>query len=137
MEGSEEKIKLDIDFNKNYEAEDNLEILKLKKENVHVFKLPPMSSSAGHVASDFVDLVFKGIMKMTLKGESMIIYFLNPNNTVYLVSLIDENVNRFVLDVTGSSRYFSIRAINEQGMASWYGVGKYIIEFKFYCLFSF
>jgi len=113
-----------IDFSKSYEENDSLEILKLKKENVHVFKLPPMSSSEGHVAVDFQDLVFKGVMKMALKGEHMIVYFLNPNNTIFIVSLIDENVDRFVIPVRDSSRYFSIKAMNETGLASWYGIGK-------------
>ncbi len=126
MENNVNKASLDIDFSKNFEEENDLEILKLKKENVHVFKLPPMSSSDGHVASDFVDLIFKGEMKMTLKGEHMIVYFLNPNNTIFLVSLIDEYVDRFVVPVRDSSRYFSIRAINDQGLASWYGVGNTI-----------
>ena len=124
MEDSQ-NINLNIDFSKSHEEEDSLEILKLKKENVHVFKIPPMSSSEGHVASDFVELVFKGVMKMTLKGEFMIIYFLNPNNTVFLVSIMDENVDRFVVPVRDSSRYFSVKAINDQGIANWYGIGNY------------
>jgi hypothetical protein len=122
---------LNIDFNKSQEVEDELEILKLKKENVHVFKLPPMSSSSGHTTTDFTDLVFKGAMKMTLKGQYMLIYFLNKDNSIYLVSIIDENVDRFVIPVKDSCRYFSIRAMNSLGQAAWYGIGikKYI---KFY-----
>ena len=120
---SNNKVSLGIDFSKSLEEENDLEILKLKKESVHVFKLPPMSSSEGHVASDFIDLIFKGEMKMTLKGDHMIVYFLNPNNTIFLVSLVDENVERIVIPVRDSSRYFSIKAINEQGLANWYGIG--------------
>ena len=77
MESNSEIINSGIDFSKAQEEDDALEILKLKKENVHVFKLPPMSSSEGHIASDFMELIFKGQMKMSLKGEHMIIYFLN------------------------------------------------------------
>jgi len=112
-----------IDFSKAQE-DDPLEILKLKKEHAHVFKLPPMSSSEGHVACDFVELIFKGSMKMTLKGEFMIIYFLNSDNSVFLVSFVDSNVERYVVPVRDSSRYFSIKCINDKGQASWYGVGK-------------
>lgn len=123
MEDSSEIINTGIDFSKTQADEDEaLEFLKLKKEHAHVFKLPPMSSSEGHVANDFVELIFKGTMKMTLKGEMMIIYFLNPNNTVFLVSLIDENVERFVIPVRDSVRYFSIKAINDKGQAGWYGL---------------
>lgn len=114
---------MEIDYTKNYELEDSLEILKLKKEHVHVFKLPPMSSADGHVASDFTELIFKGTMKMTQKGELMLIYFLNPNNTIFLVSMIDENVDRFIIPNRDTSRYFSIKAINESGIAAWYGIG--------------
>jgi hypothetical protein len=118
------KLNQNIDFSKSHEEDDDLEILKLKKEHAHVFKLPPMSSSEGHVASDFVDLIFKGTMKMTLKGEHMLIYFLNNDNTIFLVSVVDNNVDRYVVPVRDSSRYFSIKAINDKGQAAWYGIGK-------------
>ena len=113
-----------IDFSKSHEEDDALEILKLKKEHAHVFKLPPMSSSEGHVASDFVDLIFKGTMKMTLKGEHMLIYFLNSDNTIFLVSVVDNNVDRYVVPVRDSARDFSIKAMNDKGQAAWYGIGK-------------
>jgi hypothetical protein len=119
-----ENLNTNIDFNKSVEDDESLEILKLKKESVHVFKLPPMSSSEGHVACDFVELIFKGMMKMTLKGQNMMVYFLNPNNTIFLVSILDENVERFVIPVRDSSRYFSIKAFNDKGLPSWYGIGK-------------
>jgi hypothetical protein len=118
------KMNQNIDFSKSHEEDDALEILKLKKEHAHVFKLPPMSSSEGHVASDFVELIFKGTMKMTLKGEHMLIYFLNNDNTIFLVSVVDNNVDRYVVPVRDSSRYFSIKAINDKGQAAWYGIGK-------------
>jgi len=118
----ESEKKIDIDFTKSQE-DDSLEILKLKIENVHVFKLPPMSSSEGHVASDFIELIFKGVVKMTLKGQHMIIYFLNPNNSIFLVSIVDENTDRFIIPVRDSSRYFSIKAFNEKGVANWFGIG--------------
>ena len=66
-----------IDYNKDMEKEEEFEILKLKDPNVHVFELPPMSSAKGHVASEFQKLIFKGTMKMTVKGDYMFIYFLN------------------------------------------------------------
>ena len=113
---------LKIDFSGNQE-EDQLEILKLKQENVHVFKLSSMSSSEGYTTSDFVDLVFKGPMKMVVKGDHMIIYFLNPNSSIFLVSIMDENFEKFMLEVKDSVRYFAIKAINETGFPSWYGIG--------------
>jgi hypothetical protein len=114
---------MEIDYTKTYEQEDSLEILKLKKEHVHIFKLPPMSSAEGHVASDFTELIFKGTMKITQKGDFMIIYFLNPNNTIFLVSMVDENVERFIVPNKDTSRYFSVKAMNEMGVPAWYGVG--------------
>ena len=113
--------KFNIDYNKDMEKEEEFEILKLKDPNVHVFELPPMSSAKGHVASDFTKLIFKGMMKMTVKGEYMFIYFLSPDNTIFIVSIVDHNYEKFILP-TDSSRYFSIRAMNHQGVPNWYGL---------------
>ena len=83
-----------------------------------------MSSSEGYTTSDFVDLIFKGTMKMTVKGEYMIIYFLNPDNSIFLVSIMDQNIERFMLETKDSVRYFAIKAMNSTGFPSWYGIGK-------------
>ena len=113
--------KFNIDYNKDMEKEEEFEILKLRDPNVHVFELPPMSSAKGHLAADFNKLIFKGMMKMTVKGDYMFIYFLNPNNTIFIVSIVDYNYEKFILP-TDSSRYFSIRAMNPQGVPNWYGL---------------
>ena len=110
-----------IDYTKDMEKEEEFEILKLKDPNVHIFELPPMSTAKGHVASEFQKLIFKGTMKMTVKGDYMFIYFLNPNNTIFIVSIVDENYEKFILN-TDSSRYFSVRAMNNEGVPNWYGV---------------
>ena len=126
MESNNEKSdehfkKFNIDYNKDMEKEEEYEILKLRDPNVHVFELPPMSSAKGHLASEFTKLIFKGMMKMTVKGNYMFIYFLNPNNTIFIVSIVDYNYEKFILP-TDSSRYFSIRAMNPQGVPNWYGL---------------
>lgn len=110
-----------IDYTKDMEKEEELEILRHRDPNVHVFALPPMSTSKGHTATDFTNLVFKGMMKMTIKGEYMFIYFLNPDNTIFLVSIVDENYDKYILP-TDSSRYFSVRAMNAKGEPGWYGL---------------
>ena len=109
-----------IDYTKDMDKEEELEILKLRDPNVHVFSLPPMTAS-GHKATDFVNLIFKGTMKMTVKGEFMFIYFLNPNNTIFLVSIVNENYDKFIMP-TDSSRYFSIKAMNAEQKPAWYGL---------------
>ena len=110
-----------IDYTKDMEKEEEFEILKLKDPNVHVFELPPMSTAKGHVTSEFQKLIFKGTMKMTVKGDNMFIYFLNPNNTIFIVSIVNYNYEKYILP-TDSSRYFSIRALNPEGVANWYGL---------------
>ena len=135
-----------IDYTKDMEKEEEFEILKLKDPNVHVFELPPMSSAKGHVASEFQKLIFKGTMKMTVKGDYMFIYFLNPNNTIFIVSVVDYNYEKFILP-TDSSRYFSIRAMNPEGVANWHGLAfkqrnaafdfkKTLMDFKEHYLFE-
>lgn len=113
---------LNINFNRTEDVEEPLEILKLKKDDAHIFQLPPMTSSNGHVASDFQELIFRGRMKITIKGEFVLIYFLNENNSIFLVSIVDENIDRYVVKVRDSTRYFSIKAINEKGLPSWVGL---------------
>ena len=110
-----------IDYNKNMEKEDDIEILKLRDANLHVFELPPMTSSKGHTTSDFQKLIFKGMMKMTIKGKFMYIFFLNEDNSIFIVSIVDKNYEKYLLN-TDSSRYFSLRAMNPQGVPNWYGI---------------
>lgn len=109
------------------ESEDALEILKMTKDDAHIFKLPPMTSSEGHNVDDFQELIFKGKLKMTLKGEFMIIYLINPDNTVFLFSIVSENIDLSVTKAKGSSRYFTIKAINDKGIPSYVGLGMYTI----------
>ena len=35
---------------------------------------------------------------MTVKGQYMFIYFLNENNTIFIVSIVDANYERFILN---------------------------------------
>lgn len=106
------------------ENNENLEILKLTKDDAHVYKMPPMSSSEGHTTDEFKDLIFRGKMKIFIKGEFVIVYFLNENNTVFLVSFVDENIEKCVTRARDSTRYFSLRAMNNMGEAGIYGLGK-------------
>lgn len=112
----------EIDFS-NSQDDSPLEIQKLKKDNAHLFELPPMSSSEGHSHSDFDKLIFRGVMKMALKGEHMVIYFINEDNSVFLASLLDKNYEKFVTPAKDSSRYFTIKALNNKGEARWAGLG--------------
>jgi hypothetical protein len=121
MEGDDAHFKnFNVDYTKNMNDEDEFEILKHRDPNVHVFELPPMSVN-GHSATDFQKLIFKGQMKMTCKGEYMFIYFLNEDNTTFLVSIVNENYEKLIFN-TDSSRYFSIKAMNAEGKKDWYGL---------------
>ena len=114
-------------FGLNSSEDENLEILKLTKDDSHIYKMPPMSSSEGHTTDEFKDLIFRGKMKMFVKGPFVIIYFLNENNTVFLVSFVDENIEKYVTRARDSTRYFSLRAMNDKGEAGYYGLGNKII----------
>lgn len=102
--------------------ENNLEIMKLRKENAHVYKLPPMTSSKGHTVDDYTDLIFRGNMKITTKGDLCIVYFLNPDETVYLVSIINKDIDKYITQTQGSTRYFTLKAMSPQGEPGLYGV---------------
>ena len=74
--------------------EDQIEITKLQKENAHVYKLPPMTSSVGHTLEDFNDLVFKGNMKITTKGDLCLIYFIHEEtNSIHRIKPSGINSN--------------------------------------------
>lgn len=110
-----------IDYKKDMQKEEESEILKHRDPNVHVFALPAMTNAKGHSTTEFTNLIFKGMMKMTVKGEHMFIYFLNPDNTIFLVSIINIDYDKFIVP-TDSSRYFSVKAMNAEGVPNWYGL---------------
>lgn len=105
------------------EFESALEITKVKKDDAHVYRLPPMKTSEGHTTDDFKDLVFRGKMRMAVKDKFMLIYFYNADGTVYLVTIVDENIDKFVVKVSGSSRYFTLKVFNQEGKLDFYGLG--------------
>ena len=129
MESQRNSEKINFDINsllnssQNPEDEENLEILKLTKDDAHVYKIPPMSSSEGHTTDEFKELIFRGKMKMFIKGNFVIVYFLNENNSVFLVSIVDENIDNYITRARDSTRYFSFRAMNDKGEGGYYGLG--------------
>lgn len=108
-----------MDFN----IEDNLEITKLQLENSHVYKLPPMSSSEGHTLEDFKELIFKGKLKITVKGDYCLIYFIEEDNDkIFLIAVINYDINKIVTSVVGSTRYFTIKAMTIEKKLGIYGL---------------
>ncbi len=103
--------------------EEAIEITKLTKDNAHIYKLPPIMTSSGTTADDFTELVFRGDLKITIKGEMCIIYFINENEkTPYLISLINCDFEKIVQQVTGSTRYFTIKAMTLDKVQGIYGL---------------
>jgi len=110
------------------EFENALEITKVKKDDAHVYKLPPMKTSEGHTTEDFSNLIFRGKMRMAIKDKFMLIYFYNSDGSVFLVSIIDENIEKYVIKVNGSSRYFTLKVFNKEGKLDFYGLGKFYLK---------
>ena len=109
--------------NFNTNLDDPLEIFKLSKEDAHVYKLLPMSSSEGYTSEDFVELVFRGKMRVSVKGENLFVYFINKDNTVAYASMVNENIDQCVMRTRDSTRYFGMRAVNDKGMPCYIGLG--------------
>jgi hypothetical protein len=135
MENENQLPKFDINNimnqiqNQNKNGEDDiLEMLKLTKDDAHLYKIPPMSSSEGHTTDEFKELIFRGKMKMFFKGDFVIIYFLNANNTVFMVSFVQEDIDKFVTRARDSTRYFSLKGINEKGEGGYYGLGSFFFS---------
>ncbi len=102
--------------------DDTIEIMKLRKENAHVYKLPPMTSSQGHTTDDFKELIFRGDVKITTKGDLCICYFLNPDQSVFLISVIEKDIEKFIQPAVGSTRYYTLRAMTPTGESGIYGI---------------
>lgn len=103
-------------------ADDTIEIQKLRKENAHVYRMPPMTSSSGHTLDDYSELIFKGNMKITVKGDFCIVYFLNPDESIFLISIINQDIEKYVLQTHGSTRYFTIKAMTPDKVVGVYGL---------------
>ncbi len=129
--------KINISDKQTKEEDEAYEINKLKKDDAHVFKLPPMSSSRGHTTTDFQDenLIFRGKMLINQKGDNLIIAFINKDNTIFTAACLDENIDRHIVRATDSTRYFSLKVVMQDG-PKWVGVGKIYILILFY-LFTF
>jgi hypothetical protein len=110
-------------INMNPDIEDPLEIFKLSKDDAHLYKILPMSSSEGHTTTDFTDLIFRGKMKMTVKGDIAIIYFLNLNNTIAYVCIVPVDIDKCLSRCKDSVRYFVLRAMNDKGEPAYLGLG--------------
>ena len=106
--------------------DDTLEIFKISKEDAHVYKLLPMSSSEGYTSEDFVELVFRGKMRVSVKGENLYIYFINKDNSLAYASMVTENIDQCVMRTKDSTRYVGLRAVNDKGVPCYIGVGKNI-----------
>ena len=124
MENQTPKFDINNLLKTNQNGEDEvLEMLKLTKENAHLYKIPPMSSAEGHTTDEYKELIFRGKMKMFFKGDFVIIYFLNEDNSVFMVSFVQEDIDKFVTRAKDSTRYFSMKGINDKGEGGYYGLG--------------
>lgn len=102
--------------------ENNIEIFKLRKTNAHLYELPPLESLEGHSSDDFQTLVFRGDMKMTQKGDLLIVYFLNEDESVFAFCLIDTDINKHIIRARNSSRYFTLKIIDAEGTEKYLGL---------------
>jgi hypothetical protein len=114
-------------INLNPEFEDPLEIFKLSKDDAHLYKLLPMSTAEGHTTTDFDELIFRGKMKMTIKGELALVYFVNANNTLAYVCVVNQDIDKCVSRCRDSGRYFALRAMTDKGQPAYLGLGNYAI----------
>ncbi len=103
--------------------EEAIEITKLQKENAHIYKLPPLTTSAGYSYDDFKELIFKGNMKITVKGDICLVYFINENEELpFLISIIEWDFEKYVSQASGSTRYFTIKAMTMDKVQNVYGL---------------
>jgi hypothetical protein len=118
-------------INFNQELDETLEIFKLTKEDAHLYKNVPMATSEGYLTPDFLeeDLIFRGKLKISIKGEFALIYFINNNNTIAYVCLINEDIDKCVHRYKNSTRYFVLKVMNDKGIPMYVGLGISIINF--------
>eukprot|EP00619_Florenciella_sp_RCC1007_P004557 CAMPEP_0205913622 /NCGR_PEP_ID=MMETSP1325-20131115/6666_1 /ASSEMBLY_ACC=CAM_ASM_000708 /TAXON_ID=236786 /ORGANISM="Florenciella sp., Strain RCC1007" /LENGTH=117 /DNA_ID=CAMNT_0053280521 /DNA_START=70 /DNA_END=420 /DNA_ORIENTATION=+ len=79
---------------------------------VHVFQIPPRSSSGGHRANDWTREVWDGKLKIVQKGSNATVYLLDKHNGNEFAQapVVDGAVEKCV----DSSRYFVLRCVNQK-----------------------
>jgi len=78
---------------------------------VHVFKIPPRTTSGGHRASDWTQEVWEGKLTVIQKGSNCNIFLIDRNtNAEFARAPVNPGA---VEKCTDSSRYFVLRCVNQ------------------------
>mmetsp|Transcript_40791 Transcript_40791/g.75510 ORF Transcript_40791/g.75510 Transcript_40791/m.75510 type:complete len:529 (+) Transcript_40791:97-1683(+) len=78
---------------------------------VHVFKIPPRTTSGGHRATDWTEEVWEGKLSVIQKGAQCTIFLIDRNtNAEFARAPISEGAVERAVD---SSRYFVLRCVNQ------------------------
>jgi hypothetical protein len=95
----------------------------LQKQNIRMFKIPPMSNPAGHTFASWKENIWTGHVKVTAVGENCTVKFMNFDGTEYARAKIADNFKDSVQKVVDSSRGYAVRLTSEDGRSMWVGIG--------------
>lgn len=105
---------------------DSYESVLLVKNEVFVFKVPPMTTNRGYKAADWnlSDPQWTGRMRLVTKDKECVLKLEDKNSgQLFAKCPIDKYPGVAVEPVSDSSRYFVLRIQDDNGRAAFIGVG--------------
>ena len=96
------------------------EDVALRKEELFVYKVPPLTSATGHKAADWKEQVAVVNIEVVTKGKDYFVRLLRADNgKVFAVAPQRNGGPTAVEQTVDSSRYFCLRIENDQGASCW------------------
>lgn len=106
------------------------EFTLVQKQNVRMYKIPPMSNASGYLLGQWKELIWngrlefdKGSLKTITIGQVCTTKFLNADGTEFARAVIAENIADSVQKCVDSSRGYAIKLTAADGRAMWVGLG--------------
>mmetsp|Transcript_59714 Transcript_59714/g.134615 ORF Transcript_59714/g.134615 Transcript_59714/m.134615 type:complete len:362 (-) Transcript_59714:84-1169(-) len=98
------------------DQDDELEYTLLNKREVHVYQIPPASSSAGHKADDWKTPIWRGRCRIAGKGQDLSIKMIDSSSGKLFAqcTIPGGDFEKYVERVIDSSRYFVLKITNGQ-----------------------
>uniref|UniRef100_A0A1I7ZNI7 DUF1681 domain-containing protein n=1 Tax=Steinernema glaseri TaxID=37863 RepID=A0A1I7ZNI7_9BILA len=105
---------------------DDYERILLVKQEVFVYRIPPLNNTKGYRASDWgLDAPnWTGRMRLVSIGDKLELRLEDKNSgSLYAKAPIDKYPSACLEPVTDSSRYFVVQLRNDNGQAAFVGIG--------------
>lgn len=104
--------------------DEDLEYTLLNKKDCQVYEVPPSVRATGHKADEWTNLLMRGNLQVTAKGNTCYIKLLAAENQIFAVCPVNPvRIEQSVERTIDSSRYFVLRVIGPSGQHAFIGMG--------------